>query len=104
MNWLALICAGLFEMLGVVMMNKVNEKKSVKNIALLLMGFGMSFVCLSYAMQTLEMSIAYAIWTGIGATGGAILGMVLYGEPKNMLRILFITLIIGAVVGLKLVA
>ncbi|ACT04466.1 DMT family transporter [Paenibacillus sp. JDR-2] len=104
MNWLALICAGLFEMLGVVMMNKVNEKKSVKNIALLLIGFGMSFACLSYAMQTLEMSIAYAIWTGIGATGGAILGMILYGEPKNMLRIFFITLIIGAVVGLKLVA
>ncbi|WP_336787447.1 DMT family transporter [Paenibacillus sp. MMO-177] len=104
MNWLALICAGLFEMLGVVMMNKVNEKKSVKNIALLLIGFGMSFACLSYAMQTLEMSIAYAIWTGIGATGGAVLGMILYGEPKNMLRIFFITLIIGAVVGLKLVA
>lgn len=104
MNWLSLICAGLFEMLGVVMMNKVNEKKSVKNVTLLIFGFGMSFVCLSYAMQTLEMSIAYAIWTGIGATGGAILGMVLYGEPRNMLRIFFITLIIGAVVGLKLVA
>lgn len=104
MNWLSLICAGLFEMLGVVMMNKVNENRSVKNISLLLVGFGMSFVCLSYAMQTLEMSIAYAIWTGIGATGGAVLGMVLYGEPKNMLRIFFITLIIGAVVGLKLVA
>ncbi|SFF23037.1 paired small multidrug resistance pump [Paenibacillus catalpae] len=104
MNWLSLICAGLFEMLGVVMMNKVNENRSVKNVSLLLVGFGMSFVCLSYAMQTLEMSIAYAIWTGIGATGGAVLGMVLYGEPKNMLRIFFITLIIGAVVGLKLVA
>ncbi|NIK71106.1 MULTISPECIES: multidrug efflux SMR transporter [unclassified Paenibacillus] len=104
MNWLALICAGLFEMLGVVMMNKVNAKKSVKNIALLLIGFGMSFACLSFAMQTLEMSIAYAIWTGIGATGGAVLGMVLYGEPKTMLRIFFITLIIGSVVGLKLAA
>jgi Membrane transporters of cations and cationic drugs len=104
MNWLSLICAGLFEMLGVVMMNKVNEKRSARNISLLLIGFGMSFICLSYAMQTLEMSIAYAIWTGIGATGGAVLGMVLYGEPRNMLRIFFITLIIGAVVGLKLVA
>lgn len=104
MSWVALICAGLFEMLGVVMMNKVNEKRSFKNIALLLLGFGLSFVCLSYAMQSLDMSIAYAIWTGIGATGGAILGMVLYGEPKNALRIFFITLIIGAVVGLKLVA
>jgi len=55
-------------------------------------------------MKTLSMGTAYAVWTGIGASGGAILGMILYGEPKTALRILFIAMVLGAAIGLKLVS
>ena len=47
------------------------------------------------------MGTAYAVWTGIGAAGGAIAGMLFYGEPKHFSRIFFITLVLGAAVGLK---
>lgn len=104
MNWVFLIMAGLFEMLGVLMINKWNKERNVLSILLLVTGFGLSFWLLSLAMKTLPMGTAYAVWTGIGASGGAILGMIFYGESRNALRILFIAMVLGSAVGLKLVS
>lgn len=104
MSWVSLIVAGIFEMLGVVMINKVNRERNVRAVVLLLVCFGASFLFLTVAMTTLEMSTAYAVWTGIGTTGAAILGMVLYKEPADLKRIAFIALILGASIGLKLVS
>lgn len=104
MAWMALIGAGLFEMLGVAMMNEMYRRKSWIPVALLVVFFTMSFWLLSVAMETIAMGTAYAIWTGIGASGGAILGMVIYGESKDWKRIFCIALIIGAVIGLKLIS
>ncbi|MNC83588.1 Multidrug resistance protein YkkD [compost metagenome] len=53
-------------------------------------------------MKTLPMGTAYAVWTGIGASGGAVLGMLLYGEGRELRRIICIVMILGAAVGLKL--
>ena len=75
MAWGALVLAGLFEMFGVAMINKLHQDRSWQALALLFGGFGASFIFLSYAMETLPMGTAYAVWTGIGASGGAILGM-----------------------------
>lgn len=55
-------------------------------------------------MKSLPMGTAYAVWTGIGASGGAILGMLLYGEAKDWRRVICIFMILGAAVGLKLIA
>ncbi|WP_019535160.1 DMT family transporter [Paenibacillus ginsengihumi] len=104
MAWLYLVLAGMCEMFGVAMINKLNQTRNIQTFVLLLAGFGASFLLLAAAMKTLPMGISYAIWTGIGASGGTILGMVLYGEPKNALRILFIVMVLGAAVGLKLVS
>lgn len=104
MAWLSLIVAGLFEMTGVVMINQVHKNRNWKSITGLFASFGASFLFLAFAMETLPMSTAYAVWTGIGASGGAILGIVLYGESKTKLRILFILMVLGAAVGLKLVS
>lgn len=104
MSWIALILAGLCEVLGVVMMNQFYKNRNWKSILLLIGAFGASFSFLSLAMETLPMGISYAIWTGIGATGGAVLGMVWYGEPRSVMRILCITVVLGSAVGLKLVA
>nr|WP_304219515.1 multidrug efflux SMR transporter [Fredinandcohnia onubensis] len=104
MAWISLILAGLFEMFGVVMINKLHKDRNWKSLVLLVLGFGASFIFLAFAMETLPMGTAYAIWTGIGASGGAILGMFLYGESKDWKRLVFIAMVLGAAVGLKLVS
>ncbi|MNL50005.1 Multidrug resistance protein YkkD [compost metagenome] len=104
MNWLCLIIAGMFEMSGVAFINKLNRERNVQAFLLLSASFGLSFLFLSIAMKTLPMGTAYAVWTGIGASGGAVLGMILYKEPRSLLRILCITLVLGSAVGLKLVS
>ncbi|MFJ7730074.1 DMT family transporter [Neobacillus sp. NPDC097160] len=104
MAWISLILAGLFEMFGVVMINKLHKDRNWKSLVLLILGFGASFIFLAYAMETLPMGTAYAIWTGIGASGGAILGMILYGESKDWRRLIFIGMVLSAAIGLKLVS
>ncbi|QFK72374.1 multidrug efflux SMR transporter [Pradoshia sp. D12] len=104
MAWISLILAGLCEMFGVAMINKLHKDRSWKSLLLLILGFGASFIFLAYSMETLPMGTAYAIWTGIGASGGAILGMIFYGESKDWRRLIFIGMVLGAAVGLKLVS
>ncbi|MHC0037818.1 DMT family transporter [Pseudoneobacillus sp. C159] len=103
MSWLFLLFAGLLEMIGVVMINRLHQKRNWPSMLGLLAGFGGSFLFLTLAMKELPMGTAYAIWTGIGASGGAILGILLYGEARDWKRILFISLVLLAAIGLKLV-
>lgn len=102
MEWIYLIMAGIFEMLGVAMINKLNKERSWKAFFLMAGGFVMSFIFLSQAMKVLPMGTAYAVWTGIGASGGAVAGMVVYGEPRSLPRILCIATILVSAVGLKM--
>lgn len=104
MAWISLIIAGLFEMFGVAMINKVHKNRNWQSFILLFIGFGASFYFLAYAMKTLPMGTTYAIWTGIGASGGAIIGMLFYNESKDWKRIIFIAMVLGAAVGLKLLS
>ncbi len=104
MDWIFLITAGIFEMLGVLMISKFHKERNLIAVILLAASFGLSFFFLSLAMKTLPMGTAYAVWTGIGASGGAILGIILYGESRNIWRIICIALVLGAAVGLKLVS
>ncbi|GGB36245.1 QacE family quaternary ammonium compound efflux SMR transporter [Virgibacillus dakarensis] len=104
MAWLLLIIAGVGEVIGVAGINKVNQEKSVSAFITLIGGFVMSFVFLSIAMESLPMSTAYAVWTGMGTVGSALVGMVVYGESKDWRRILFISMILSAAVGLKLIS
>ena len=104
MAWIYLIVAGLLEMASVGFMNRFNEKRDAMSIVLLTLGFSGSFFFLSRAMAVLPMGLSYAIWTGIGAAGGALIGIVIYKEPKNALRLTCIAVIIGSVIALKLVS
>ena len=104
MDWLSLVLAGCFEIVGVSGINKVNRSKNVASYSTLIIGFVLSFFCLSYAMKTISMGTAYAVWTGIGTVGSALLGMIVYGESKEWKRILFISMVLCAAVGLKLMA
>lgn len=60
-----------------------------------------SFLLLSQSMRILPLGTAYAVWTGIGAVGAAIVGILLLGEPRTVTRLLFISMIIAGIAGLK---
>lgn len=104
MSWIYLILAGIFEMVGVAMINSLHQNHKWQSFVFMLGGFGLSFLFLALAMEKLPMGTAYAIWTGIGASGGAILGMAFYGESKDWKRVLFIAMVLGAAIGLKIVS
>lgn len=104
MDWIALMVAGACEIFGVAMLNRFQHTKRVWVAMLIVLGFSTSLFCLSYAMQTLPMGLSYAIWTGIGAVGSALMGMWLYGESKEWKRLGFLAIIISSIIGLKLTA
>ncbi|ARK32834.1 DMT family transporter [Halalkalibacter krulwichiae] len=101
MEWMYLIFAGLFEVAGVAMINQYHLTKKISSMILLIGAFASSFYFLSLAMAVLPMAIAYAVWTGIGACGGVLIGMLFFGESKHWKRILFLTLIVTSAIGLK---
>jgi paired small multidrug resistance pump len=100
--WIALVIAGGFETFGVAMMNEYTLKNKRWALLLVIIGFGGSLGLLSFATKTLPMGTAYAVWTGIGTVGGALVGMLFYGESRGWRRIFFIALILMAAVGLKI--
>lgn len=107
MNWLILVIAGLFEVGFATCLAKAKE--TTGNTAMLWMvGF---FVSLSISMfllykatQTLPIGTAYAVWTGVGAVGTVIVGILFFKEPADFWRLFFIVTLIGSIVGLKYVS
>ncbi|MCY9138089.1 DMT family transporter [Peribacillus frigoritolerans] len=103
MDWLFLILAGLLEVIGVIGIKKTAEKNNLINNIILIAGFVLSFQLLVRAMETIPLSTAYAVWTGIGTVGAAIVGMVFFKESKSWIRIVCILGVIFSIVGLKVV-
>lgn len=101
--WIILFFAGLSEICWAVGMKYTNGFTrlwpSVFTLAFMLV----SFLLLAQSLKTLPVGTAYAVWTGIGAIGTAICGMILFGEPRDAARLLCIFLIIAGIAGLKLV-
>lgn len=102
MSWICLVIAGLLEVLGVVWLNEFARTKKKWLIIMMAITFVFSFSFLKIAMISIPMGTSYAIWTGIGTAGGAVLGMIIYNESKHFMRIFFISLILISVIGLKL--
>ena len=107
MNWAILIIAGLFEVGFAACLGKAKESSGTTS-ALWFVGF---FVCLSVSMyllyratQTLPIGTAYAVWTGIGAVGTALVGIFIFKEPADFWRVFFIVTLIASIVGLKTVS
>lgn len=104
MAWIFLIIAGLCEMLGVTFMNWALQRHTWPLWLAMVIGYGLSFSFLDLALQTLPMGTAYAIWTGIGAAGGVLTGMLFFGESRNWRKLLWVGVILIAVMGLKLIS
>jgi quaternary ammonium compound-resistance protein SugE len=104
MAWLYLIIAGLFEV-GFTTSLKLSENFSNRWWTLgFFISITLSFVFLNKAIQTIPMGTGYAVWTGIGAIGTVIVGILFFKEPSDAWRMFFIFLLIGSILGLKLVS
>ncbi|MCM3597612.1 multidrug efflux SMR transporter [Metabacillus idriensis] len=104
MDWILLIAAGLFEVVGVIGINKMKDSKGTVPLLIMIAGFSFSFLLLNQSLQTISLGTAYSVWTGIGSAGSALVGILFYGDSSSWKRILFISMIISATVGLKLVS
>jgi quaternary ammonium compound-resistance protein SugE len=104
MAWFYLILGGVLEIVWMIALKYSNGFKNFGPSAVVVVALAASMFVVSIAVKSIPMGTAYAIWTGIGAAGGAIAGIVLFHESKDWLRLLSITLIIAGIVGLKLTA
>ncbi|WP_145858005.1 DMT family transporter [Pedobacter suwonensis] len=104
MNWIILIIAGLFEVGFTTCLKLSNNFSSIKWSAAFFICITLSFLLLNKASQTLPMGTAYAVWTGIGAVGTVIIGILYFNEPATFWRIFFICTLIGSIAGLKFFA
>lgn len=107
MNWIVLVIAGLFEVSFAFCLGKAKETMGTE-MYLWYTGFFIS-LCISMlllikATQTLPIGAAYAVWTGIGAVGTVLLGILVFKEPVTFLRMLFLITLIGSIIGLKAVS
>ncbi|MBO9610197.1 MAG: multidrug efflux SMR transporter [Paenibacillaceae bacterium] len=103
MDWMLLVAAGLLEVVGVIGIKRVARQNNWPNNLILIFGFLLSFQLLVKAMDTIPLATAYAVWTGIGTVGAAVVGMLFFKESRSWLRIGCMLGIIFSVVGLKLV-
>ena len=107
MNWVLLVIAGLFEVGFTTCLSKAKETSGT-TATLWMVGFlvslAISMFLLYKASLTLPLGTAYAVWTGIGAVGTVLVGILFFKEPADFWRLFFIFTLIGSIVGLKFVS
>lgn len=101
MAWILLLVAGLLETGWAIGLKYTEGFTKIVPSVLTLAAMAASVVLLAIALRTLPVGTGYAVWTGIGAVGTAILGIVLFGEPATAARIACIGLIVAGIAGLK---
>ncbi|MGE0972240.1 quaternary ammonium compound efflux SMR transporter SugE [Klebsiella sp. WOUb02] len=104
MSWLILFIAGLLEVVWAVGLKYTHGFSRLLPSVITIVAMVVSMALLSWAMKTLPVGTAYAVWTGIGAIGAAIAGIVLLGESASPLRIASLACIVIGIIGLKLSA
>ena len=104
MAWIYLLAAGVFEIGFTTCLKLCNGFTRLwPSIGFLIFAF-ISFGLLTLAMRTIPLGTSYAVWTGIGAVGTVVVGIVFFREPAEFWRLFFITTLIASIVGLKLVS
>ena len=101
MPWLTLTVAGLFEVAWAIGLKYTQGFTKLWPSVWTILAMVVSMWMLAQAARSLPIGTAYAVWTGIGAVGTAIMGMILFGEPRDALRLLFLVMIVGGILGLK---
>jgi len=101
MPWLLLVIAGLFEVAWAIGLKRSEGFTKLGPSVFTVLTMIASFLLLARAMRTLPVGTAYAVWTGIGAVGTALVGLLVLGEPRTAGRIACLALIVAGIVGLK---
>lgn len=104
MAWLLLLAAGLFEVGFTTCMRLSEGFRHPGWTAGFFVSAGLSFVLLERAQRTIPLGTAYAVWVGIGAAGTALVGMLMFREPVETIRLVLLAVLVGAIIGLKLVS
>ncbi len=104
MAWVYLFIAGIFEIVWAIGLKYTNGFTRLWPSVVTIIGMIVSFYYLSQATKVLPIGTAYTIWTGIGAAGAVILGIILFGEPKTLIRFVFLAFVITGIIGLKVTA
>lgn len=102
MAWVYLVIASLGEVFGVMTINIYIRKKTVFWLCAMVASFFFGFYFLSLAMREIPLGTAYAVWTGLGAAGAVLVGMIFFKEGTSWRRLLFLLFIISGAVGLRL--
>ncbi len=102
MAWAYLLIAGLMETAWAVGLKCTDGFTRFWPSLWTAAGMAVSFYFLSLALKTLPIGTAYTVWTGIGAVGTVVLGIVLFGESRSLLRLLCVAMIVTGIVGLRL--
>jgi quaternary ammonium compound-resistance protein SugE len=102
MAWTYLLIAGIFEIVWAIGLKYTEGFTKLWASLLTIAAMAVSFYFLSWALKTLPVGTGYAVWTGIGAVGTAILGIILFNESREIGRIVCIALIVAGIVGLRL--
>ena len=102
MSWIILVIAGLLEVVWAVGLKYTHGFSSLTPSVITVTAMIVSLALLAWAMKSLPVGTAYAVWTGIGAVGAAITGIVLLGESANPMRLASLALIVLGIIGLKL--
>jgi len=103
MAWMILFVAGLLEIGWAIGLKYTDGFSRLWPSVWTILAMVLSLILLSHALKSLPIGTAYAVWTGIGACGTAVLGIMLFGEPATAARLISIGLIVSGIVGLKLV-
>lgn len=101
MGWFFVLVAAISEIVGVIGLKMFSQQKTWRNGLIYGLGFGASFAFLYVSFKYLQVSIAYAVWIGIGTAGAVLINMIVFGESKSIGRIVSVGLIVIGVVGLK---
>ncbi|MBD5312380.1 MAG: multidrug efflux SMR transporter [Muribaculaceae bacterium] len=107
MNWIILILAGLMEVAFTFCLGKTKTAEGPELVWWwlgFLAALSMSMYLMAKASETLPIGTVYPVWTGIGAVGAVIVGIIFFGEPATFWRIFFITTLILSIIGLKVLA
>ncbi|WP_164667357.1 DMT family transporter [Virgibacillus doumboii] len=104
MGWIFVLLAAMLEISGVIGMKLYNQNSTFRNGLLFIGGFSSSLLVLYQSFSYLQVSVAYAVWVGIGTAGAVLLNMLFFGESKSLSRIVSLLAIIVGAVGLKAVS
>lgn len=104
MAWIILIIAGLFETVWAVSLKYSEGFTRLWPSVITIVAMAISLYLLALSLKTLPLGTAYTLWTGIGALGAVVYGILVFGESRELLKLVFVMMILGGMVGLKVVS